>query len=83
MIKIFRFLTTCTISLSVLCLAVICAVPAWAQQRPSQPQVLSNAVVNEPIHFDVSPSLAEMVKEAPAPQGVRLMHAPCCQRCST
>ncbi|MGC2607529.1 MAG: hypothetical protein WA419_18435, partial [Silvibacterium sp.] len=76
MIKIFRFLTTCTISLSVLCLAVICAVPAWAQQRPSQPQVLSNAVVNEPIHFDVSPSLAEMVKEAPAPQGVRLMHAP-------
>jgi len=37
MIKIFRFLAMCTISLSVLCLAVICAVPAWAQQKPSQP----------------------------------------------
>ena len=76
MVKIFRFLAMCTISLSVLCLAVICAVPAWAQQRQSQPQVLSGAVVNEPTHFDVSPSLAELVKEAPAPQGIRLMHAP-------
>jgi len=76
MIKIFRFMTMSTISLPVLCLAVICAVPVWARQIPSQPQVLSNAVVNQPIHFDVSPPLAELVREAPAQQGVRLLHAP-------
>jgi hypothetical protein len=62
--------------LFVLCLAVICAVPAWAQQGPSQPQVLSNAVANEPIRFDVSRPLAELVTKAPAQQGVRVIHAP-------
>ncbi len=76
MIKVFRFLAMCTISLSVLCLAVICAIPAWAQQRPTEPQVLSNAVANQPIHFDVSRPLAELVTKAPAHQGVRVIHAP-------
>ena len=65
MIKIFRFLAICKISLSVLCVAVVCAVPAWALQKPSQPKVLSNAVVNQPVRFDVSRTLAEMLREAP------------------
>ena len=77
MIKILRFLAMCTVSFSVLCLAVICAVPAWAQQKPSQPKVLSNAVVNQPVSFDVSRPLAEVLREAPAPlQSTRLMHRP-------
>jgi hypothetical protein len=65
-------------TLSVLCLAVLCAVPAWAQQRPSQPEVLSNAVANEPVHFDVSPPLREMVANAKAPAqgGTHEMEAP-------
>jgi hypothetical protein len=76
MIKIFRFLAMCTTSLSVLCLTVICVVQAWAQQTTSQPQVLGNAVVNQAIHFDVSPPLAEMAMEAPAQRSARVMHAP-------
>jgi hypothetical protein len=60
---------------SALILAALCGLPA-AAQTAAQPQVLTNAVVNEPIHFDVSPPLAELVMEAPAQQGVRLMHAP-------
>ena len=76
MIKIFRFLAMCTISLSVLCLAVICAVPAWAQQRPTEPEVLSNAVVNEPIQFAVSPPLSDLLTKDPAQHGFRLMPAP-------
>jgi hypothetical protein len=61
---------------STLILAPLCGLPAAAQQAPTQPQVLSNAVANEPIHFDVSPPLAELVTETPASQGVHLMHAP-------
>src|ERR1019366_6307352 len=76
MIKIFRFLAMCRVSLSVLCLAVICAVPAWSQQTPSQPHVLSNAVMNEPIHFDVSSPLSGALLTAPAQQGDRVTHAP-------
>jgi hypothetical protein len=49
---------------------------AAPQQTLSGPQALSNAVVNQPTHFDVSLPLAELVTEAPAQQGVRLMHAP-------
>jgi hypothetical protein len=62
--------------LSALILAALCSLPAAAQQAPTGPQVLSNGVANEPIHFDVSPPLAELLTEAPAQQGVRLMHAP-------
>ncbi len=60
--------------------ALILAAPSglWAapQQKPTEPQVLSNALVNEPIQFDVSPSLATLAAKAPAQQGARLTHAP-------
>jgi hypothetical protein len=75
-IKKFQFLAISTLSISVLGLAVPCAVPAWAQQRPSQPKVLRNAIVNQPSHFDVSPRLTELMREAPTQQSVRLVHAP-------
>jgi hypothetical protein len=78
MIKVFRFLAICTISaaavLSALILAALWGLPAAAQQTP---QVLSNAVTNPPIQFDVSRPLAEMLREAPAQQGIRhVMHEP-------
>ncbi len=47
-----------------------------AQPTLTAPQVLSNAVANKPIRFDVSRPLAEMAARAPAPQGDRLTHAP-------
>jgi len=60
-----------------LCLAVMCTLPTAAQSRTTNgPQVLSNAVAHEPIHFDVSPPLSEMVAELPAQGGVHLMHPP-------
>jgi hypothetical protein len=62
--------------LSALILLALCGLPAAAQQTPAGPQVLSNAVGNEPTHFDVSRPLAELLREAPAQQGVREMHAP-------
>jgi hypothetical protein len=62
--------------LSALILAALCGLPAAAQQTPTQPKVLSNAVVNESIHSDVSRPLAEVLREAPAQQGLRTMHAP-------
>ena len=62
--------------LSALILAVLCGLPAAAQQTASEPRVFGNAVVNQPTHFDVSPPLAELVREAPALQSVRVMHAP-------
>jgi hypothetical protein len=52
-----------------LILAALCGLPAAAQQTPTGPQVLSNAVVNQPIQFDVSPPLTELLREAPAQQG--------------
>ncbi len=73
MITVFRFLAKCTISivavLSALFLVALCGLPAAAQQTPTGPQVLSNAVVNQPIQFDVSPPLTELLREAPAQQG--------------
>jgi hypothetical protein len=59
-----------------LILSALCGFPAAAQQAPTQPQVLSNAVVNKPIQFDVSRPLAELATEAPAQPGIRLKHAP-------
>jgi len=56
-----------------LCLAAIGALPAAAK---AQPEVLSNAVVREPIHFDVSPPLTELLTQVPAQQGTRVMHPP-------
>ncbi len=61
---------------STLVLAVPSGLQAAPQQTAAGPQVLSNAVVSQPIQFDVSRPLAEMLKEAPAQQGVRMMHAP-------
>lgn len=62
-------------TLSVLCLAFMCTVPVAAQAGP-QPQVLSNAVVNQPLQFDISPPLRDLAAKAPAPQGVRVIHRP-------
>ena len=59
-----------------LILAALCGLPAAAQKTPTQPQVLSNAVVNKPMQFDVSQPLAELATEAPAQPGIRLKHAP-------
>jgi hypothetical protein len=59
-----------------LILAALCALPAAAQKTPTRPQVLSNAVVNKPMQFDVSRPLAELATEAPAQPGIRLKHAP-------
>jgi hypothetical protein len=78
MIKVFRFLGICTIGiaavLSALCLVALSGFPVAAQQIPL---VLSNAVVNQPIQFDVSRPLAQLLREAPAQQlGDRVTHAP-------
>jgi len=59
---VVRFSTT---ALSVLCLAFLCALPASAQNRRSQPNVAHNPIVHSAIHFDVSPPLRELVKEVP------------------
>jgi hypothetical protein len=59
-------------TLAVLCLVFMCTVPVAAQAGP-QPQVLSNAVVNQPLQFDISPPLRDLAAKAPAPQGVRVI----------
>ena len=53
--------------------ALILSAPGGVRAAP---QVLSNAVANEPIQFDVSPTLRALVSEAPAQAGDRLTHAP-------
>jgi hypothetical protein len=53
--------------------ALILAAPSGVRAAP---QVLSNAVANGPIHFDVSPPLTELATAAPGQQGVVLMHKP-------
>ena len=63
MIKVFRFLAMCTISVA---FATLTIASAQVYTSIDKPHVLSNAVVNEPIHFDVSRPLAELVTEAPA-----------------
>ncbi|MGD1082822.1 MAG: hypothetical protein ABR881_31285 [Candidatus Sulfotelmatobacter sp.] len=73
MTKALRFLAVCTISAAS---ATLTIASAQVYTSIDKPQVLSNAVVNEPIQFDVSPPLAELVTKAPAQQGVRVMHAP-------
>lgn len=62
--------------LSALTLAAPSGLRAAPHQTPAEPQVLSNAVVNGPIQFDVSATLGALVSDAPAQQGVRLMHKP-------
>ena len=70
--RIFRS----SVAVFTLILAALCRLPAAAQQTPTQPQVLRNAVVNKPIQFDISRPLAELATEAPAQAGIRLKHAP-------
>jgi len=53
--------------------ALTLAVPSGLRAAP---QVLNNAVANGPIQVDVSAALGALVSEAPAQQGVRLMHKP-------
>ena len=63
--------------LSALILAALHGLPAAAQQTPTGPQVLGNAVANGPIHFDVSRPIAELPAEAPAQQqGDVVTHTP-------
>ena len=69
---------TLYLSVTVLCALILAAsssLQAAPRQAPTKPQVLSNAVENKPIQFDVSRPLAELVREAPAQQGDRLTHA--------
>src|SRR5579863_8489328 len=47
---------------AVACLAFLSALPASAQ---SKPYVAHNPIVHSAIHFDVSPPLRDMIKEAP------------------
>ncbi len=48
-------------SLALLTSALI--VPASAQDAAAQPQVASDAVVNEPVHFDTSAPLRNMLMQ--------------------
>jgi hypothetical protein len=57
-------------------LALLSGLRAAAQQTPAEPQVLSNAVVNGPIQFDVSSPLAALLTGASAQQGAAATHAP-------
>jgi hypothetical protein len=70
-----RILYFAVTALSALILAALCGLPTAAQQTTTSPKVLSNAVANEPIHFDVSRPLTELLTEAPAQQARRQMHA--------
>ncbi len=73
MIKVLRFLAICTITIA---FATFSIASAQVYTSIDKPQVLSNAVAKKPIHFDVSRPIAELMTEAPAQQGLRLIHAP-------
>jgi hypothetical protein len=49
---------------------------AASPQTAAQPQVLSNAVANDPVRFDVSPPLAALLATAPAQRAVYQTHPP-------
>ena len=66
----------CTTAVCLLAALAITLPTSAAQQKSAAPKVLSNAVMHEPIQFDVSRPLAELATQAGAQQGVRLMHAP-------
>ena len=73
MIKVFRFLAICMISVA---FATLSIASAQVYTSIDKPQVLSNAVANGPIHFDVSSPLSAALLTAPAQQGDRVTHAP-------
>ena len=54
---------------SALSVAAHCSLSAAAAEAAAHPQVLRNAVVNEPVQFDVSEPLTEMA-QAPIQAGV-------------
>jgi len=69
-----RFSTFLVTALSIPCVAVLCSLAASAQAISSQPAVLTNAVVNNPIQFDVSAPLSDLPETAlPAAGSVYLM----------
>jgi hypothetical protein len=51
-------------------------VPAASPQTPNQPQILSNAVANNPVRFDISPPLTALLAQAPAQKTMHQTHAP-------
>jgi len=61
--------------LSTLSLTALFCSLASAQQAAMRPQVISNAIVNEPSHFDVSAPLTALVTTASVPQGASATHA--------
>ena len=63
----------CFTALATLTVAALCIAPASAQQAP---KVISNAVANQPVHFDVSRPLSELAMETPSAQGIHQTHAP-------
>jgi hypothetical protein len=54
----------------------LCGPAAAAQQSASQPQVLSKAIVNTPVHSDVSAPLTALTASASVPQASDTTHAP-------
>ncbi len=68
-----RFLVAVVSALS---LTALCGLPVTAQQIPTEPHLLRNAVVNRAIKFDVSEPLAALVTTGSASQAPRVMHAP-------
>jgi hypothetical protein len=73
-----RILSFSAAVLSALTLAAPSGLGAAPHQTPAEPQVVSNAVANEPMKFDVSPQLGELVSGARVQQAVSvaLMHKP-------
>lgn len=67
-----------TAALSALTLAAASDLGGAPHQTPAEPQVLTGAVANGPMKFDVSPQLSELVSGAQIQQvvAVSLMHKP-------
>lgn len=70
---------TSVVSAVVLCMLTVAlagAIQAQSQDGLGQPAVLSNAVVNAPIQFDVSPPLRDLPPQVSPPGGFQLIHPP-------
>ena len=60
-----RRISSClAVAFAVASLMIVSSLPAAAQGSPAQPQVLRNPEVNYPLHFDISPPLRDMAKQA-------------------
>src|SRR5450755_4225442 len=71
-----RILSFSAAVLSAFTLTAPSGLGAAPRQTPTEPQVLSNAVANKPVQFDVSPPLAQLLTAAPAQPGFHVTHAP-------